>query len=426
MNLPDQVIGLSDVIAISAGEYHSLAVRSDGTAWAWGDNLYNQLGDGTTTMRATPVQVSGLTGVTKVAGSYLHSLALKSDGTVWAWGANYSGQLGNPDAGSQSSVPVQTLGLSHATDIAGSRGGSQSFALEQLTTSLYVPDRTGTITETVTLRGYLKRTLDNAWLPGKTIAFAVDGTGVGSAVTDSNGRAQLNWVITDGPASRVIGATFAGDGDYWLSTASGTLTCQTWSTKMAAFDRTQRITGRTELKCRLLRSDNTPLYGKTIHFYVDGTYVISRTTDTQGYAKYPYYDVPDGTGAGTRPILSVWPGNGGYLPVDKTATLTVLKAVPYIWVAPKSCPAGGTVKLYAYFRRLYDYQKQEGKTLSVSVDGTWIADVTTGWSYNNEGGVARYLFNTTGLSIGTHTVRCEFAGDAWVDAGYGEGTLTIY
>ena len=85
---------LNGMIALAAGSYHSLALKSDGTVWAWGRNYYGQLGDGSTTNRLTPVQVSGLTGVIALAGQN-HSLALKSDDTVWACGDNASGQLGN-------------------------------------------------------------------------------------------------------------------------------------------------------------------------------------------------------------------------------------------------------------------------------------------------------------------------------------------
>ena len=90
---PVPVSGLTGVVAIAAGGHHSLAVKSDGTVWAWGCNDYGQLGDGTTTNRLTPVQTSGLAGVgfTAIAAGGAHSLAVKSDGTVWAWGWNAGG-----------------------------------------------------------------------------------------------------------------------------------------------------------------------------------------------------------------------------------------------------------------------------------------------------------------------------------------------
>ena len=96
---------------------HSLAVKSDGTVWAWGYNAYGQLGDGTTTERHAPVQVSGLTDVVAVAGGYMHSLAVKSDGTVWAWGDDLVGQLG--DGTTTDGPPVQVSGLTDVVAVAG-------------------------------------------------------------------------------------------------------------------------------------------------------------------------------------------------------------------------------------------------------------------------------------------------------------------
>jgi hypothetical protein len=126
-NVPVQVSGLTGITAIAGGVVHSIAVKNDGTVWAWGNNGNGQLGNGTNTNSNLPVQVSGLTGVTSIAGGLYHSLALKNDGTVWAWGNNGNGQLGNGTF-SNSNLPVQVSGLTGVTAIAG--GNYHSLALK--------------------------------------------------------------------------------------------------------------------------------------------------------------------------------------------------------------------------------------------------------------------------------------------------------
>src|SRR5262245_13635928 len=115
LRVPEQVTALSaiTITAVAAGYNHTLARASDGTVWAWGDNAWGQLGDGSSNNdRTSPVQVSGLTGVTMISAGQQFSLALKSDGTVWAWGSDGSGQLGDSAGSSSSTTPVQVSGLS--------------------------------------------------------------------------------------------------------------------------------------------------------------------------------------------------------------------------------------------------------------------------------------------------------------------------
>ena len=123
---PVQVTGLTGVVQVAAGGGHSLALRSDGTVWAWGGNYHGELGNGGTgSAQPTPVEVTGLTGVTRISAGSFFSLALRSDGTVWAWGWNQSGQLGTGTT-ADSSIPVQVTGLSQVTSI--SAGGDASLA----------------------------------------------------------------------------------------------------------------------------------------------------------------------------------------------------------------------------------------------------------------------------------------------------------
>ena len=137
--VPERVSGLSGVKAISAGNAHSLALKTDGTVWAWGDNFYGQLGDGTSgtdTDSNVPVQVKDptdpstfLQGVTAISAGDAFNLALKKDGTVRAWGVNEYGQLGNGTSGTgaDSEVPVRVSGLTSVRAI--SAGGAHSLAL---------------------------------------------------------------------------------------------------------------------------------------------------------------------------------------------------------------------------------------------------------------------------------------------------------
>lgn len=108
IDVPVQTIDASDVIKISSGKYHTLILKKDGTVWAFGRNREGQLGDGTHIDKSYPVQVGNLVGYDEnlnpileplsniidiSAGAY-HSLALKNDGTLFAWGITLFSQAG--------------------------------------------------------------------------------------------------------------------------------------------------------------------------------------------------------------------------------------------------------------------------------------------------------------------------------------------
>ena len=80
--------------AVSAGWTHTLALKSDGTLWAWGDNGYGDLGLGNTGEKNSPTQVDPGSTWKAVSAGWDYTLAIKSDGTMWAWGENNDGQLG--------------------------------------------------------------------------------------------------------------------------------------------------------------------------------------------------------------------------------------------------------------------------------------------------------------------------------------------
>lgn len=111
------VTGTSAVPAIGGGAYHSVALRSDGTLFAWGMNSGRELADGTTSQRLLPVPVGGLTGATAISVGSNFTLARLSDGRVAAWGSPQSGRLGNGTSGPTPTWPVFATGITTAVAV---------------------------------------------------------------------------------------------------------------------------------------------------------------------------------------------------------------------------------------------------------------------------------------------------------------------
>lgn len=103
---PKQIGSLSTWSQIACGNRFSLAIKTDGTLWGWGQNSNGQLGLSDSTNRSSPVQIGALTNWLYIAAGSYHTISIKTDGTIWAWGYNDFGQLGNGTAISNSS-PVQ-------------------------------------------------------------------------------------------------------------------------------------------------------------------------------------------------------------------------------------------------------------------------------------------------------------------------------
>lgn len=103
---------------IAAGYSHTMAVKTDGTVWAWGQNGEGQLGDGTTINRLTPVQVKGLSNVIDIGSGDNTPIALKNDGTVWIWGRDWSTFNPATITMTDMTTPVQLAGLSQITAIS--------------------------------------------------------------------------------------------------------------------------------------------------------------------------------------------------------------------------------------------------------------------------------------------------------------------
>lgn len=93
--VPVRISGLKDVVAVTAGRDHALALKRDGTLWAWGSNLYGQCADTGVAETPIPVQVPGCSNVVSFAAGRWYSLALTAQGELWGWGNDGEMQLGD-------------------------------------------------------------------------------------------------------------------------------------------------------------------------------------------------------------------------------------------------------------------------------------------------------------------------------------------
>jgi len=122
-DFPVLINGLENIIAISAGNEHLLALDEDGIIWGLGQNNWGQIGDGATTYALTPVRVEFPTGVTilQIEGGGTHSAALTNDGYVYTWGRNNNGQLGFASETELVTIPTRVEGIDRIVRLAANR-----------------------------------------------------------------------------------------------------------------------------------------------------------------------------------------------------------------------------------------------------------------------------------------------------------------
>ncbi len=128
-DVPVKVVNMNDVKAIAGGYQQMMALKENGTVWAWGENGDGQLGDGTLVSKPVPVRVEKLKGVKAIAMGDYTGYALKNDGTIRAWGDNSDGELGNDDAPDDRTYPVKVLNVSNVVHI--SAGTETAYAVRE-------------------------------------------------------------------------------------------------------------------------------------------------------------------------------------------------------------------------------------------------------------------------------------------------------
>lgn len=123
--------GTADWIQVSCGYSHTSAIKVDGTLWTWGDNTYGQLGTFDTTTRCTPVTTFiGGTNWKQVACGNYHTVAIKTDGTLWAWGNNVNGELGTFDTTTRCTPVTTYIGGTTWRQVSGGSNFTLAITIE--------------------------------------------------------------------------------------------------------------------------------------------------------------------------------------------------------------------------------------------------------------------------------------------------------
>ncbi len=213
---PIAVSGITTGTAVDAGGGHTCVRLVDGTGRCWGDNVYGQLGDGTTGDFSSPVAVSGLSTVTAIAGGngYGHTCALLSDGSVRCWGNNVFGQLGDGTR-TDSHVPVTvvipvidttppTATVAPPASPTNAVTLSYSVTFSEPVTGLAAADfaRTGTAAGC---------TVGTPSGSGAGYTVAVTGCGTGTVVLALRATTVADLAGNSGPTSAVTAATVTVD-----------------------------------------------------------------------------------------------------------------------------------------------------------------------------------------------------------------------
>jgi len=219
-----QVGSDTDWVSVTAGQYHSCGVKTDGTAWCWGEGGSGRLGYGSSTDQALPVQVTGTDWEVLSAGNS-HTCGVKTDGTAWCFGNGANGRLGN-NATSNETSPVQVGSDTDWSQIVASSAHScavkdsgtawcwgvntEGRLGDGTVTERLVPTQVGSDTNWVAIEANDNFTLAIAGDPGADVNVDTDGDGVPNRIdldSDSDGISDL---IESGQDPLVVDADNTG------------------------------------------------------------------------------------------------------------------------------------------------------------------------------------------------------------------------
>jgi hypothetical protein len=307
-----------------------------------------------------------------------------------------------------------------------SSSGTGDLVVSQAATALNSVGGTASFGGTATLVATLTSTVTGQPIAGETVSFTLDGTAVGTAMTDTTGIATLTGVATSDPVGTHTGAvvaSFAGDTNYVSSSGTGDLVVSQAATALTSVSGTASFGGTATLVATLTSSvTGQPIAGETVSFTLDGTAVGTAMTDTTGIATLTGVATSDPVGTDPGGVVANFAGDTNYLSSSGTGDLVVSQAATALASVSGTASFGGTATLVATLTSSVTDQPIAGETVSFTLDGTAVGTAMTDTT-----GVATLTGVATSDPVGTDPggVVASFAGDTNYLASTGTGDLVV-
>ncbi|MCX6358637.1 MAG: Ig-like domain repeat protein [Armatimonadetes bacterium] len=289
---------------------------------------------------------------------------------------------------------------------------------------LAVGSRTAQFGQTVSLSGVLTSSLDGKALRGYTVSVSLDGTALGTGVTDSTGAGGIRWTVPTtvaaGPHKTTV--SFAGNAAYGPSEGSGTLTVTTADSLLSIAPVTA-APGQTVDLIAVLRHGITLVGqpGKVVAFKMASTALGSATTDGTGTATFEMA-LPLDTGAGTYASSASFAGDTWLGCRSASSTLTVLgQASTTLSLRALSAEPGEAVGLDALLLRSSDSCPLAGLAVAFTVDGAAVGSAMTDAAGH---AVLSYTVAAT-AGIGSLATSAAFGGTASYAAAAASSSITV-
>lgn len=299
-------------------------------------------------------------------------------------------------------------------------------------TTLTVDNKSGERGQNITLTATLRRAHDSALVGGQTVNFTIDGTAVGSAVTNASGVASLNYIVAAAltPGAHTIGASFTAASFLNGTTGSGSLTVLRWAVALGVTNASGTAGQSVNLLSQLLRSiDGAPVSGATINYTIAGVGVGSAVTNASGVASRSY-SVPVAT-LGNKTLGVAFTGNADYQAASNAGLFTQIgkiiggQVILQDWTGPVAGRQifvqvynSGNVLIEQFFTNL-DASSRWSRTNSVASTGSHTVKIKAShW-------LARDTVANFGVAGNTAINHSLINGDSDGDNEVGGGDLSI-